>query len=42
LAEINRQLSELPTGETPEEIENRKLIADVVAKIKKNKIKIEL
>lgn len=39
---INSKLSKLPTGETIEEIENRKLISEVVEHIKKNKTKIEL
>lgn len=35
LKKITKQLSNLPSGETPEEIENRKLISEIVAKIKK-------
>lgn len=42
LIKITKRLSELPSGETPEEIESRKLISDIVSKIKKDKITIKL
>ncbi len=42
LLEIISELSEMPTGETPEEIENRELISSIVNKIKKSKVRIEL
>jgi AAA15 family ATPase/GTPase len=42
LAAINKELNELPSGESPKEIENRKLITEIVAKARQNKTKIEL
>lgn len=42
LNRINEQLSALPSGENPEEIDNRKFISDVVSSIKKRGGKIEL
>lgn len=42
LRRVTAQLAELPTGETPEEIENRKLISELAQRIKNNQVKIEL
>lgn len=42
LERITKQLSAFPSGETPEEIENRKVVFDIVEKIKNKKIKIEI
>jgi len=42
LSELTITMSNYPVGETIEEIENRKLIAETVKKIKEKKIKIEL
>ena len=42
LEKINKQLSELPSGESVDEIENRGLISQIVADIKKNNKKIKL
>ncbi|RFZ94132.1 hypothetical protein D0C36_00820 [Mucilaginibacter conchicola] len=42
LDELTQKMTEFPIGENPEEIENRKLISEVVEKIKTKKIKIEL
>jgi len=39
LAQINKQLSELPSGESVDEIDNRKLISQIVADIKKQEEK---
>ena len=39
LKTINDQMSKLPTGETPKEIEDRKLISEIVTNIKKSKKK---
>lgn len=39
LAETNNKLINYPTGENPEEIENRKFISDIVSRIKKNQTK---
>ena len=39
LKRITKELSELPTGETPEEIENRKVISEAAKKIKNPKKK---
>lgn len=39
---INEEMSKLPSGERPDEIENRKLISEIVSNIKKNKEKIDL
>ncbi len=36
LKKINKQLSDIPIGENPEEIANRKLISELVEKIKKD------
>lgn len=42
LASVTKELAELPTGETPDEIEDRKLIAQLAQRIRENNIKIEL
>lgn len=42
LEEIDKELKKLPIGATPEEVENRKLISDLVEKIRKDNIIIEL
>jgi hypothetical protein len=42
LEELTQKLSKYPTGESEEEIENRKVISDVVEKIKQQKTAIEL
>ena len=39
---VTHQLTNLPTGETPNEMKDRQLIADVVQKMKDNKIKLNL
>lgn len=42
LQRVTMQLTELPAGETPEEIENRKLISDLAQRIKNNQVNIAL
>jgi len=42
LKTINEQLSKLPSGETPEEIENRELISNIASNIRKSNKKIKL
>lgn len=42
LAGVTRQLAELPTGETPSEMEDRQEIANLAKRIRENKIKIEI
>ncbi len=42
LDKITRRLTNLPTGETTKEIQDRQLIADVVQKMKDNKVKLKL
>lgn len=42
LSDLTAKMSNYPVGETTDEIENRKLIAETVKKIKEKKIKIEL
>lgn len=41
LDRVTKELYELPTGENPKEIENRKLITDIVSKIRNEKVKIK-
>lgn len=42
LKRIEGSLKELPTGENPEEIENRKMVSDIIGKIKSGAISIKL
>jgi predicted ATP-binding protein involved in virulence len=42
LDELTEKLSKYPTGESDEEIENRKVISDVVEKLKQQKVAIEI
>ena len=42
LKTIREEMSKLASGETPEEIENRRLISEIVLNIKKNNKKIDL
>ena len=42
LKRINNELQSFPSGETPEEIEDRKTVSELIKKIKENKIKIKV
>jgi predicted ATP-binding protein involved in virulence len=42
LKKIDKAISELPSGENPDDIENRKVVSDLIEKIKKGGIAIKL